>query len=83
MKATMNILRDLNGKEVKANDLYKGMLFTDFEKGMIGTLKNNDWTFWADVECHSKRGNTYTFISNTYGHKFVVNFADNTVMVTR
>ena len=75
------IVKDLNGVEVTANDIERDrMIFADFKKGMFGTLWNKERTFWADVECVSKRGNKYTFVSTTYGHKFVVNFDDNTVM---
>lgn len=77
-----DILRDLNGKEVKADEISR-TLIEHFEKGLFGTLRNEAFTFWADVECHSKRGNVYTFISTTYGHAFVVNFNDNTVKIRR
>lgn len=74
------IVKDLNGAEVKASDINRNGLFKNFEKGMFGTLRNESWSFYADVECVSKRGNTYTFRSTTYGHKFIVNFDDDTVI---
>lgn len=76
----MKILKDINGVEVKASDINE-IIINHFKKGCIGTLRTHNWSFWADVECASKRKNVYTFISNTYGHKFIVNFNDNTVMI--
>lgn len=72
------IVKDMNGKEVKADSLYKGLL-TNFEKGATGFLRTEDDSFYALVECHSKRGQVYTFISETYGDKIIVDFNKNTV----
>jgi hypothetical protein len=54
-------------------------MFTNFEKGLIGFIRNKDDSFYALVECHSKRGQKYTFISDTYGDKIIVDFNENTV----
>lgn len=78
-----DIVKDINGQEVKANDIEKNWLFKEFEKGNYGTLRNKSWSFYADVECVSKKGNKYVFESTTYGHKFIVNFDDNTVSCER
>lgn len=74
------VVKDVKGNEVKASEIYKGMLFNDFEKGLFGTLRNEEYTFWADVECLSKRGSKYTFVSTTYGHKFIVDVEADTVI---
>ena len=76
-------LKDLNGIKVKASDICFNFLFKEFEKGLTGTLRNQEWTFWADVTCKSKKGARYTFISNTYGHEIVVDYDDGIVSVSR
>jgi hypothetical protein len=73
-------LKDLNGNVVKASDLGENLL-KNFKRGTVSTLRNNEWTFWAEVEHRSKRGNTLRYCSITYGHFFVVNLDDNTVMI--
>ena len=76
---TMRCVKGLNGNVVKASDLKKGLLFEEFEKGFVGWLRTEDDSFYALVECHSKRGNKYTFISDTYGDKIIVDFDTDTV----
>ncbi|MBO5969176.1 MAG: hypothetical protein J6S14_11845 [Clostridia bacterium] len=78
------ILKDINGDPVKVADIDTDRhLFTDFQKGDCGTLRNDTWTFYADVTCHSKRGNRYTFTSDTYGHRFIVDLDQEYVQVRR
>lgn len=74
------MVKDLNGNVVKASDLKKGLIFREFEKGFIGWLRTENDSFYAMVECLSKRGNKYTFVSETYGHKFIVDFDADTVI---
>ena len=74
----MRIVKDINGNEVKASDL-TGSIFKNFEEGSYGWLRNADDSFYALVECFKKRGNVFTFISETYGDKIVVDFNKNTV----
>ena len=70
---------DLYGKEVKASDILKNNIVL-FNKGTIVTLRNNDYTFWAEVECVKTDGNRYWFRSVMYGWLFIVNLKNNTVM---
>lgn len=79
-----DVLKDINGDPVKVADIDTDRhLFAEFQKGNYGTLNNRDWTFYADVTCHSKRGNRYTFISDTYGHRFIVDLDRKYVLIRR
>ena len=70
---------DLNGAEVKATDIPASIL-DNFEAGTLITLRNNNFTFWADVECIRKTGSRYYFKSELYGWVYIVNVLNNTVM---
>ena len=78
--ARCTVVKDLKGNVVKASDIHKGFLFNEFEKDLVGTLRNEEYSFWADVECCSKKGNRYTFVSTTYGWKYIVDFDADTVI---
>lgn len=82
MKALRTIVvKDTKGNEVKASDI-SNLSIEMFERGNRYTLRNKDHTFWADVECISKRNNVYTFESVLYGDRYKVDFNNNTVTRT-
>ena len=82
MKALRTIVvKDTNGWEVKASDI-TNLSIEMFKAGNRYTLRNKEYTFWAEVECISKRNNVYTFESVLYGDRYKVDFNSNTVTRT-
>lgn len=73
-------LKGIDGKEVNVLEMVD-LIARTYKKGNVSTIYNKDWTFYAEVEHTSKRKNVYTFTSTTYGHKFVIDFNNNTAVI--
>lgn len=82
MKALRTVtVKDTHGNEVRASDI-TNLSIEMFAPGNHYTLRNKEYTFWAEVECISKRNNVYTFESTLYGCRYKVDFDNNTVTRT-